>query len=372
MKKRITYIVSEINKSVFFEQTAILLKQDGIDLSFILINSTGGMLDNFLQVNHFNIRRLTVKKIHRSFWAILKCRRHLKELNPDIIHCHLTSANTVGLIAGFMAGIKNRIYTRHAGLLLHGSKKERLLDFLHNSLAKKIVAITINVKEILLSQGVAEDKIALIHHGFDIKRMMHPDAEELTRITNSYNMGKQYPVIGVVARWLEWKGIQYIIPAFEKLLLKYPAARLCLFNGDETTAYGMKIKKMLAGINPENYITPSFEYNVYDLFLLFDVYVHVPVNKTCEAFGQTYIEALAAGIPSIFTLSGVATEFITDQENALVVDYKDTNAVYDSLIELIQNKEKQLHLKENGKLSVVNKFSLETYIEKLKALYMQY
>ena len=42
------------------------------------------------------------------------------------------------------------------------------------------------------------------------------------------------------------------------------------------------------------------------------------------------------------------------------------------ITELIQNKEKQQHLKENGKLSVVNKFSLETYAEKLKALYMQY
>ena len=289
------------------------------------------MLDNFLQANNFKIRRLTVKNISASFPAILKCRKYLKELNPDIIHCHLHSANTVGLIAGFLAGIRNRIYTRHAGLPLRTSKKERFLDFLHNSLAKKIVAITLNIKEILLSQGVIENKIAFIHHGFNIKRMMNPDIEEVKRIKSAYNAGNQYPVIGVVARWLEWKGIQYVIPAFEKLLLQYPNARLCLFNGNEVAEYGREIKKMLAGINPRNYIIASFEYNVYDLFQLFDFYVHVPVNNTCEAFGQTYIEALAAGIPSIFTLSGVAGEFIKNQENALVVDFKNTNSIYDSL-----------------------------------------
>ena len=134
---------------------------------------------------------------------------------------------------------------------------------------------------------------------------MNPDIEEVKRIKSAYNTGNQYPVIGVVARWLEWKGIQYVIPAFEKLLFHYPNARLCLFNGSESAEYGKEIKNTWH-TKSQNYIIASFEYNVYDLFQLFDFYVHVPVNNTCEAFGQTYIEALAAGIPSIFTLSGVA------------------------------------------------------------------
>jgi len=368
-RPKITYIIADINKAVFFEQTALALKNKGFELSFILINSENGVLDKFLTTNDFVVKNITVKKITKSLPAIIKCSAYLKKINPEIIHSHLGSANTIGLLAGFLAGIKKRIYTRHSGLPLNTSVKEKLLDILHNKLATNIVAISQNIKEILIQQKVKEEKIILIHHGFDLDRMMQPNTNEVYRIKDTYNNKKQFPVIGVVARWLELKGIQYTIPAFKKILLQYPNAKLCLFNATETAAYSKQIKELLNTLPDENYIVVPFENNVYDLYQLFDIYIHVPINSSCEAFGQTYVESLAAGIPSIFTLSGIAREFIKNEENALVVNFETTEEIYQALIRLLNNDDLANKLIINGRKDVLQHFNMNIYIDKLLVLY---
>jgi glycosyltransferase involved in cell wall biosynthesis len=240
---------------------------------------------------------------------------------------------------------------------------------LNNTIATAIIATTINTKEILLQQGVQEKKIFLVHYGFDIKRMMEPSKEEVARIKYLYNGRDQHPVIGIVARWVDWKGIQYSIAAFKKLLQQYPTAKLCLFNASETAPYAKQIDQLLHQLPAENYITVPFEYNVYDMYQLFDIYVHTPVNSTCEAFGQTYVEALAAGIPGIFTLSGVAKEFIKNEENALTVNFENSEEIYQAIIRLLENVDLANKLTTNGKKDVLQLFTMNIYIDKLLALY---
>jgi hypothetical protein len=63
----------------------------------------------------------------------------------------------------------------------------------------------------------------------------------------------------------------------------------------------------------------------------------VPIDDTIEAFGQTYIEALISGVPSVFTLSGVASEFIENGKNALVVDYKNSEQISVAIDQILTN-----------------------------------
>lgn len=369
MKPKITYIISDTHKAVFFENTALGLREKGIELSFILINSEHTELSLFLEKNHFETYHLHVKSLARSFKQILQCRSILQKIQADTVHCHISTANWVGLWAARFAFVKQIIYTRHSGEPLVHTFKERLIDQFQNILATKIVAISTNIKDILLRQGVTENKIILINHGFDLARMLNPDPAEVLRIKNTYNPGNQFPVVGVVARWLELKGIQYIIPAFIELLTKYPDAKLCMFNASEHAEYGKEIKNLLSAIPARNYEAVVFENNVFDLYHLFDLYIHVPVNPDCEAFGQTYIESLAAGIPSIFTLSGIAREFIIDQENALVVDYKNSAEIHEAILLLLDNKLLRDKLTIKGKQNMQERFGLPVYLKKLIQLY---
>jgi glycosyltransferase involved in cell wall biosynthesis len=360
----ITYIISDIHKAVFFEHTALQLRARGMEISWILINSKGSELDDFLIEHHFEVGYLEATSPLRSFSAIKACKKLLKQRNTHVVHCHLGTANWVGLWAGLWAGVSKRIFTRHAGKSLKWNYKEALIDQIQNRLATDIVSISLNIHELLLAQGVSENKIHLIHHGFDLDRMKNHKVNEVARIKSFYNPQSKYPIIGVVARWLELKGIHYIIPAFEKLLHVYPNAKLCLFNASNRAEYAHVLKPMLKKLPIGSYEYIGFESNVYDLYSLFDIYLHTPVDPYCEAFGQTYIEALAAGVPSIFTLSGVAREFAMNEPLVTIVPFRDSEAIYRAMIALIKNKPKN-----EIKTPYFSNFELKNYIQKLIELY---
>lgn len=369
MLLKICYIISDIQKAVYFEQTALHLKAIGFHVNYILINSTNGELHKFLVSNGFPVRTLEAGSLLKSRKAISTCKKWLKEESIDLVHCHLAHANWIGLWGAKLARIPQRIYTRHSGKPLHLGWKERIIDMIQNKLATKIVAISKNVDELLRNQGVPDRKCVLIHHGFELERFSNTDPVEVERLKRHYNPENQKPVIGVIARWLELKGIQYTIDAFSELLKQYPDALMCLFGASEHGDYVSEIKNKLNQLPEQSYRVIPFENNVFDLYRLFDCYIHVPVNEECEAFGQTYVEALAAQIPSVFTLSGVAREFISHEENALVVPFRNSKAIYNAMIRILNDEQLCTKLKTNGVRDVNRLFGFNRYISNLQKLY---
>ena len=78
---------------------------------------------------------------------------------------------------------------------------------------------------------------------------------------------------------------------------------------------------------------------------------------------------MAAGIPSVFTLSGIAHEFIVNEKNALVVPYKNSEAIFTACLNLLTNVILRNKLIEQGKIDVASKFELQAMITKLEDLY---
>lgn len=366
---KICYIISDIDKAVYFEETALELRKQGVELSFILLSSTNKTLHRFLVDKQFQVKTFEVGSLLKSGKVIRLCKNLLKEWNITTVHCHLAQANWVGLWASKLVGIKTRIYTRHSGKPLKTHWKEKLIDRIQNKLATQIIAISDNIDQLLAEQLVPSNKRMIIHHGFMLERFAHPDSTDTNRIKNQYNPENLSPNIGVIARWMEWKGIHYIIDAFSTLLNEYPQARLYLFGASDNADFSEEIQKKLQQIPARNYCVVPFEPNVFDLYQLFDVYVHVPVNPRCEAFGQTYVEALAAGIPSVFTLSGVAREFIQHEKNALIVPFENSQAIYEAITRMIRDPKLAETLIERGKQDVKDLFEFQTAAEKLVNLY---
>lgn len=172
----------------------------------------------------------------------------------------------------------------------------------------------------------------LIHHGFELDAFKNVNTEEVEQLRVKYNLKDNHPVVGMISRYEKGKGIQHVIPAFQKLLKEYPNAVLVLANSHGS--YAREIKAMLKQLPDHSYREIRFEYNLFALYKLFDVFVHVPEYAEYEAFGQVYVEALAAGVPSVFTLSGIALEFIEDRKNALVCKYGDSSDIYNALSEI--------------------------------------
>ncbi|MCL5276215.1 MAG: glycosyltransferase family 4 protein [Deltaproteobacteria bacterium] len=367
-KVKVTYIVSEISKALEFEWVADYLNKDRFELSFILLNPGSSYLEDYLKKKGIPVKTVRYRGKKDYVSALFKTYALLRNHRPDIIHVHLFPAGRVGLVAGKFAGIYRRIYTRHYSTYHHRYFPHAIkYDKLINRLSTDIVAISDVVKQVLKQEGVDEKKICKIPHGFDLNMFHNPDPGIIQQLEEKYKTADRFPVIGVISRYTEWKGIQYIIPAFKKLLDTYPKAKLILANakGD----YAGSIKALLRGLPPDSYGEIDFECNLAELYQLLDIFVHVPIDSHSEAFGQIYVEALASGIPSIFTMSGIAHEFIKDRENALVVPYKDSEAIYNAMGEILNNERLMDKLIIAGKASI-EQFSINRMIEGLEKLYL--
>ncbi|MCB0381215.1 MAG: glycosyltransferase family 4 protein, partial [Flavobacteriales bacterium] len=205
-------------------------------------------------------------------------------------------------------------------------------------------------------------------HGFNIDKFKHTNEQKTNSLKVKYNIkGDSYPIIGVISRYIHLKGLQHIIPAFSELKKIYPKAYLVLANAIGSDSN--EIKNMLAdNLKQEDYLEIAFESDLYHLYGVFDFFVHTPINNEVEAFGQTYVEALAAGVPSVFTLSGIANDIIINENNALVVAHKSSTEIFNALQRLIKDDSLRNKIIENGE-KTVQCFSGELYVENHLNLY---
>jgi glycosyltransferase involved in cell wall biosynthesis len=363
---KVVYVISDINKALSFEWVSLGLKSR-FDLSFILITKMNSEFALFLKGNSLRFYEIADHQTRLKKWlAVFRILQHEK---PAVVHTHLWQANLLGLSASWLLRIKKRIYTRHhATVHYHEHPTGRKWDILCNFLATDIIAISENIREILLHWDKANPKkVKLIYHGFDFHYFAHVSGQRMALLEAKYGLPeKDFPVIGVISRYMEWKGVQYIISAFQKILDQFPTAKLILANAHGS--YENEIRKQLTSLPHQSFIEIQFEEDLAALYAMFDVFVHVPVDPTVEAFGQTYIESLASGIPSIFTLSGIAREFVSHNYNAWVVDFKNSDQIVTGVTKILLDKNYRQMLKTNG-LKSLQKFSLEASVLALEKLY---
>jgi len=367
-RKKIVYILSDIEKSLAFEWTGDHLKER-VDLFFLIIGRSGTPLTEYL--DRSNIRYVVLSDADYpskagKWWHVFQTLRHER---PDIVHVHLWRAMLLGLSAAWALRIRKRIFTRHHATIHHQKYRSGLKwDKLCNTLATDIVAISANIRQLLVEwEHVPARKVHLIHHGFDLEYFYRADSARVSRLKTKIGLDNASgPVIGVIARYTEWKGIQFTIEAFAQIVKQYRGACLVLANarGDYATTLRTLLNELPAG----SYREIAFEEDLSSLYRLFDVYVHVPVDAYAEAFGQTYVEALAAAVPSVFTRSGIACEFAEDGENALIVDFRDTEGIRRAITQLLENRGLREKLIAGGRASV-KQFELKNMLDKLDELY---
>jgi hypothetical protein len=116
--------------------------------------------------------------------------------------------------------------------------------------------------------------------------------------------------------------VEHTAIAFEKIQEIYPKAKLEIY-GSKMDSY-TDINRVLARVPSDRYEFFEPDGNVFSKYQNFDLFIHVPTGPSEEAFGLVYLEALAAGVPSIFTRSGILNE-LEGSEFVYLDDYDPKN-----------------------------------------------
>jgi glycosyltransferase involved in cell wall biosynthesis len=367
---RIVYVVWFETRWPLLEAVCRGSDRARFDLSFVLLNRgrppIAPVLDE-LAIPWIHVpfhRRAHVPRAARVIW------RHCRDVKPHIVHTHFMNACLAGLTAAALRRIPIRIHTRHhAGPLSWRTRRpwQELYDFYNNALSTTIIAPSAAVRTVLTGRNhVRAGKVRLLHHGFDLGAFDDVSDERVRALRERHGIGDAHPVIGVLARYAEIKGIQYIVPAFERLLENYPDALLLL--APAQGSYREKLAPAIARIPARNRREIAFEDDVFALYKLLDIFVHAPIAPQVEAFGQVYIEAMAAGVPSVITRAGIANELARHRENCVVVPYRDSDAIYRGMRDVVEDAQLRATLIRNGRRDA-QAFSARAMIDGLEKIY---
>jgi glycosyltransferase involved in cell wall biosynthesis len=291
-----------------------------------------------------------------SLLSFLLVSLEIIKYRPHTLFASGQYATIIGIFLAKLLSVSNRVFIRHHSIIHHKyqMKLGMIMDRISNRMATSIIAVSTVVKNILVQkESVIPEKITVIYNGVDlIKFKMNFSLAKEDSIQHSEKTSLFH--IGVISRMTEWKGVEYTASAFVRLQKEFPNSRLHIV-GAFADSY-TDVQNILSNVDSNRYTFEKSNSNI-PLFLHgLDAFVHVPVGKDDEAFGIVYIEALASGIPCIFTQSGVLNELETPGRYVHLVGFRNSDEIYLNLKQLIQSKnESKVAVPE----SWLNQFSLD-------------
>ncbi|HEY6350701.1 MAG TPA: glycosyltransferase family 4 protein [Candidatus Angelobacter sp.] len=369
IRPEILYIVAGIEPWRFFGDICRKLHGRNYNFTFLFLHPDESLIAVELKEEGVPCHHIRFSKRLQVPTAMRKIFHFCRQQHFDVVHAHFVNACLSGLPGSHLAGIKIRIHTRH-----HCSphpysgrvRRQALYDQINNRFSTAIIAPCDMVRRRLMDEGVHPNRIELIHHGFDLDSFHNVAPDRIQRIAEQYGIRSEGPVIGASARFVPTKGVQHIVEAFQRLLSAYPKAQLVLANARGKLA---EVRAGLSRLPPGSHLEIPYEMDNSALYHLFDIFVHVPVAGWVEGFGQVYVEAMAAGIPSVFTKAGIAHELLRHGENSWVVDYESPDQIHKALLALLSNPALCSRLSRQARADVEQEFGLDQHASRLANFY---
>ena len=232
--------------------------------------------------------------------------------------------------------------------------------WLINNHVDGVVAVSGAVKNALLSSGIAEGKIEVIHNGVSLLRF-DPSRIDRAEVRGELGISAKDFVIGAVGKLHQGKGVYELLRAAAVTEGERPVT--LLFVGDGPEKEGIIREARRLGIAERTIIT-GIRRDVERMYAAMDIFV---LPSTCdEAFGMVIIEAMAMGKPVIGTRVGGIPELISSGENGLLVPPGDAAALSEAIKKYLGDGEFAPEIAISGRRTVQAVFWEETLGERFE------
>lgn len=283
--------------------------------------------------------------------------KHIRRLQPDIVHCNLFDDSLPGLLAARLAGVRARVITRQdTGYHWKHAPKWVFLDRWNSRMATHVITISEESRRFLIDQeGTPEHKVHLVHNGIPPERFTRQDTSTMERLRARFGIQDKQLVIGTVARFIPWKGYRHIVDAAVRIVKERPEARF-LFCGQGPQESEVRKWVEEAGLQEHIVFTGWVERgHMASLYGLLDVYLHA---AELEPFGLVYAEAMMNAVPVVTTITGAAKDAIVDGRNGILVKERDGSSLAEGIERLLRAD--RMGIGEEGRKTALALFSFDT------------
>ncbi len=313
-KSLISIILSELNPSDLTLETvkAITELQEKVDIIF-LGNVAPAHLSAYSNLNcqTKHLKFSTPTKYLNYLVHLIRLVFHFRKSETTRIYASGRNATFLAMFAGFLGAVPKRVFTRHHGAENHIFELRRgsLVDKMSNFFSTEIVAVSAICKKVLVDrESVNPNKIKVIYNYIDQEKFSKNSRHFTPQNTNLGFNRHDSITVGIIGRSVRGKGIGTALAAFSQFLNHYPNAKLRLIGCENVSS--LDNFKVLQNIPTRNIEMVPHSSNIPVEYQNFDLFLHLPEFTDFESFGLVYLEAIAAGVPSIFTLSGILHEVI--------------------------------------------------------------
>lgn len=246
----------------------------------------------------------------------------------------------------------------------HGFFKPRLSRRIAPCWGDVTIAISQAVYDHLLDDFARpSDRIALIENGIDLNRFNTPSADDI--LDSRKNLGlMDEPVIGIIARLSDVKGIDVLIRSMQQVSQKVPKAKLVILGQGKEEQTLRNLTREL-GLQEAIIFFPTVNATQVSL-AAFDVFA-MPSRQ--EGLGLSVMEAQACGCAVVASRVGGLVTLIKDGETGLLVDSEDPTQLAQALIRVLNDRALAKQLGLNAQQFIRQNYSAEQMVDKTVDLY---
>jgi glycosyltransferase involved in cell wall biosynthesis len=266
-----------------------------------------GPIADMIRAGGTSVRDIGMRR-NTELSALLRLRSLIAEGGYDVVHTHLYRTQIYGRPAAWLAGTPVVLTTEHSIGETHIERRKmtsavRGLYLASELFSDATVAVADIVKERLIRWGVPAKKIIVIPNGLDVPALAFDPAAR-QRVREQFGISPDTYVIGGLGRLDPNKRVDLVIEAALPML--GDRCKILVIGRGEDQA---RIEAAVARLGvAEHVIFGGFQTDTAAMMASFDLYVAASVQET---FGLSVLEAMASGLPVLYTvcpaLDGIQT-----------------------------------------------------------------
>lgn len=357
-KKKILFVIGAMGRGGKERRLQVLLQnlsQKGTYDIHVVI------LKNIIEYRDFMDYKLEYYVINRrksSFIpALFKLTKIMLKIKPDLIHAW--GGLEVSLIAPIALLLNTPIINNEIAYAKAQNKRVyKLWKRINFSLSDYIIA---NSHSGLMAAKPPSYKSTVIYNGFDYTRFQGIESS----FRNELQIPNDAIVITKVAGFRQGKDYDSLLNAAEQISSNI--STFFVFVGDGPTRE--EIQKRCRNRSIGNVLFLGLRNDIENILLGSDIGVLLnDTDISREGLSNSIMEYMAAGLPVIATNAGGNPELVVQDETGFLIENKDIRQLTDCLYQLVTSSEMRKKMGNKGRERIKNKFSLESFVEKHKAI----
>jgi glycosyltransferase involved in cell wall biosynthesis len=293
---KVLHVITGLDAGGAETQLAMLLRHSSNECEVATLYNPGPIADQ-IRAEGTTVRDIGMRS-NRDLGALLKLRSLIADGRYDVVHAHLYRSQIYARPAARLARTRVVVTTEHSIGETHIERRPmtrgvRGLYLASELFSDRTIAVSDVVRDRLVRWGVPARKITVIPNGLDTAALtFDPDARARARA--QFGIGPDTFVIGTLGRLDPNKRINMIIEAAAPLLGE-DCVLLIVGRGEEMDA--VRAAAAQAGV-ADRVIFAGFQADTAAMLAAFDLYVMASVQET---FGLAALEAMASGLPVLYT-----------------------------------------------------------------------